>query len=204
MTRINVAVLRGGPSSEYEVSMKSGAAVLKNMPEKYQAHDIWISREGLWHREGFEKDPERALAGVDVVLNAMHGDYGEDGRVQRLLNDIGIAYAGSDAISSALAMNKVLTKKAFEKEGIKTPYYMVVNRDDDVREKVNYAFHHFLLPIVVKPVSSASSNGVSVVNTFLDLEDALRFALQISQSALIEEFISGKEASCAQKESYSE
>lgn len=194
--KLNVAVLRGGPSSEYEVSLKTGASILKHMPEKYRAHDILISRDGRWHREGLERDPARALAHMDVVVNAMHGEFGEDGKVQKILDGIGVPYTGSGAIASAIGMNKILSKQAFAHHGIKTPYYAVVTREDNLAEKTKYAFEHFMLPIVVKPASAGSSVGVTIVKAFPELEAALRLALSISESALMEEYIKGKEATC--------
>ncbi|MCC2630265.1 MAG: D-alanyl-alanine synthetase D-alanine-D-alanine ligase [Candidatus Paceibacter sp.] len=196
MHKLRVAVLRGGPSSEYDVSLKSGGTILKHMPEKYLAHDILISKNGVWHRDGFERSPDRALSHIDVVFNAMHGEYGEDGKVQRILDGLNIRYTGSNSTASALAMNKHLTKKAFQSHGIKTPYHTVVKREDDVDEKLSHIFHHFFLPIVVKPASSGSSVGVTIVHNFSHLEDALLKALTISEVALVEEYIKGKEATC--------
>ena len=108
---MRIGVLRGGPSSEYEVSLKTGANVLKALSETHRPLDIFISKDGKWHREGVERTPDHALLGVDVVFNALHGEYGEDGKVQQILQQLGIPYTGSDSIASALAMNKVLSKK---------------------------------------------------------------------------------------------
>src|SRR3989344_1616625 len=83
--KIRVGVLRGGPSNEYEVSLKSGASVLQNLPEKYHPRDVFISRDGAWHMDGIVHTPERVLRKIDVVFNAMHGEYGEDGQVQKIL-----------------------------------------------------------------------------------------------------------------------
>lgn len=202
MHKLNVAVLRGGPSSEYEVSLKTGASILKHMPEKYKAHDIHISKDGIWHKDGLERDPARALVNMDVVINAMHGEYGEDGKVQRILDRIGVPYTGSGAMVSALGMNKILSKKAFENHGIKTPYYLAIKREDDLSEKVSHVFHHFLFPVVVKPASAGSSVGVTIVKKFPDLESALIKALEISESALVEEYIKGREATCGVAENF--
>ena len=74
MIKTKVAVLRGGPSREYEVSLKTGESVLSSLnPEKYQAVDIFIDRQGVWHVAGIPKDPKKALADIDVVFNALHG-----------------------------------------------------------------------------------------------------------------------------------
>ncbi len=196
MTKLRIAVLRGGPSGEYEVSLKTGASILKHLPEKYQAHDIFISKDGAWHREGVERSPERALVGIDAVINALHGEYGEDGKVQQILQQLGVPYTGSDSLASALAMNKILTKQAFENHGIKTPYYAVIRRGDNVEEKTAYVFSHFLLPFIVKPASSGSSLGVTLVKNFNDLFPAIEKALAVSDSVLVEEYIKGREATC--------
>jgi D-alanine-D-alanine ligase len=191
MPKLQVGVLRGGPSQLYDASLKTGAVILRAMPEPYQAHDIFVSKNGIWHREGFERTPDRALSGVDVVFNAMHGEFGEDGKVQKILDTLGVPYTGSDAVASALAMNKNLAKKAFETYGIKTPYYTVVKNTDIVDEKLHYIFEHFLLPLVVKPASSGGSVGITVVSNFNTLEDALLNAFRISDAVLVEEYIKG-------------
>ncbi len=193
MHKLRVAVLRGGPSHDYDLSLKTGSAVLKNMPENYQAHDIFISKDGKWHRDGMERSPDRALNGMDVAFNALHGQYGEDGKVQQLLERLRMPYTGTNATASALSMNKILAKKAFQDNKIKTPYFAIVRRDDDLGEKVKQAFHTMLLPVIVKPATGTTSIGVSIVKNYQHLEDALKVALAISESALIEEYIKGKE-----------
>ena len=85
MSRIKVGVLRGGPSSEYEVSLKTGAAVLKNLPEKYEAADVFIDKKGIWHTRGIETRPDRVLPHLDVAFIALHGKFGEDGGIQKML-----------------------------------------------------------------------------------------------------------------------
>ncbi len=201
MSKINVAVVRGGPSSEYDVSLKTGSTILRHLgnspiSEKYQPIDILISRDGVWHRDGYERLPERALAGADVVFNALHGQFGEDGHVQKIFDDLAIPYTGSRAFASAVGMNKKLTKELLEKAGIKTPYYIVVRRGDNLREKYQHVFHHFLLPFVVKPTSAGSSVGVTIAKKYLDFYDALEAAFAHSDSAIIEEYIRGQEATC--------
>ncbi|MBX4198112.1 D-alanine--D-alanine ligase [Candidatus Parcubacteria bacterium] len=196
MSKLHVGILRGGPSSEYEVSLKTGAAVLKHLPDHYQAHDIFISKDGVWHRDGLEKSPERALKHVDVVFNALHGEFGEDGQVQKILDRHGIPYTGSGALSSAIGMNKVLSKKAFEHYGVRTPYYAAIRKSDDRAEKTEYIFKHFMVPFVVKPASSGSSVGVTIVKNFGQFPAALDKAFEVGDTALVEEFIRGREATC--------
>jgi D-alanine-D-alanine ligase len=202
MSKLRVAVLRGGPSSEYYISLKSGAHVLQQLPEKYQPLDIFISRDGTWHREGFERTPDKALQNVDVVFNALHGQYGEDGKVQKILEHLGIPFTGSAAFPSSMAMNKVLLKKAFETHKFKSPYFKVIRNTDNPKEVVNHAFHHFLLPIVVKPATSGSSLGVTIVKSFNTIEAALQEAFKHSDTAIMEEYIRGTEASVGVLENF--
>jgi D-alanine-D-alanine ligase len=196
MTKLRIGVLRGGPSNEYDVSLQTGAAILKHMPEQYHAHDILISKDGTWHRDGFERSPDRVLKGLDVIFNGLHGHFGEDGKVQKILDHHGIPYTGSGAFASALGMNKILSKKAFERHGIRTPQYIVVRKSDNREEKIIKAQQQFILPVVVKPAMSGSSVGITIVKNFHHLEEALARAFAHSQTALIEEFIRGKESTC--------
>ena len=103
-----IAVIRGGPSSEYETSLASGGYVLKRLSETHKPLDIFISRDGQWHINGIERSPDRILNHVDVVWNALHG--ATDGTVQDILDRHNILYTGSNRLSSAIAMNTALTK----------------------------------------------------------------------------------------------
>ena len=76
MSKIRVAVLRGGPSSEYDVSLLTGNTILKNLPQHYYPIDVLISRDGVWHVDGLPREPHSVLTHADVVVNALHGEYG--------------------------------------------------------------------------------------------------------------------------------
>jgi D-alanine-D-alanine ligase len=204
-----VGVLRGGPSNEYDVSLQTGGSVLKALQsfnqtagEKYQPHDIFISKSGVWHLGGFEKNPEQILKHLDVVFNALHGEYGEDGKVQQILDIHKIPYTGSGALASALAMNKVLTKKKFAEHNIKSPFYTVVKDGENIHERALHIFKSFPHPAIVKHATSGSSVGVSKVHTFAELEEAIHEALRFSETVLIEEFIKGREATCGVIDSF--
>lgn len=203
--RTVVAVLRGGPSSEYEVSLKTGASVLAALDkEKYEARDIFIDRNGAWHVHGMEASPERVLQGSDIAFNAMHGHFGEDGKVQRLLETFAVPYTGSNAASSALAFNKQHTKQAVKKLGIKTPRALVVPppEDGDYEALAFKIFRSFPHPSIVKPVIGGSSVGTTIVNDFHTLAWALEQAHGLASQALVEEFIKGKEATVGVVDSY--
>ena len=196
--KITVGVLRGGPSSEYEVSIKSGDTVLKNLhPSKYTVRDILIDKDGVWHVNGEVKKPEQALRGVDAVFNALHGEYGEDGQVQRVLEHFGVPYTGSGVFGSALAMNKVLAKRRLITEGIKTPHHTVIRADEgDVPKQIHNAFRAITFPVIVKPAALGSSVGISIARDFQGFTDAVGKVLIHSPVVLVEEFVKGREATC--------
>ena len=105
-TKIRVGVLRGGPSSEHEISLRTGVHVLKNLPDKYSPVDIFVDRSGVWHLQGVVTETKRVLRKIDVLFNALHGEYGEDGTLQYMLDAFGVPYTGSKRLASVFAMHK--------------------------------------------------------------------------------------------------
>jgi D-alanine-D-alanine ligase len=204
MTKKKVGVLRGGPSSEYEVSLKTGKSVMDSLGDRYDVLDIFIDKEGVWHYLGMPIEPEKVFKKVDVIFNALHGAYGEDGTVQKLLDYFKIPYTGSTALASAVGMNKVLSKKAYKNINLKTPLHKTLSKakEADLEKEIFNLFKTFPMPVVVKPVSGGSSVGTSIAKTLLDLEAAVIEALKYSDQVLIEEFIPGKEATCGVVDSF--
>jgi D-alanine-D-alanine ligase len=196
MSKKKVGVLRGGPSSEYEVSLKSGKSVLDNLSNKYEVLDIFISKDGVWHYQGVPIKPVDIFKKVDVIFNALHGAYGEDGTVQKILDQFSIPYTGSTALASAIGMNKVLSKKIYKNNNLKTPLHLTISKKNNNSSEIIKIFKSFPMPAIVKPVSGGSSVGTAIAKTLLELESAIDDALQYSDQALIEEFISGREATC--------
>jgi D-alanine-D-alanine ligase len=194
--KIRVGVLRGGPSPEYEVSLKTGQNILKNLEEKYIPIDIFISKEGIWHENGFEKNHENILKKIDLAINGMHGTYGEDGTIQKLFEAFNVPYTGSNSISSNICMNKVLSKKIYERNGIKTPFYMSIPFENLSRQAILEVYKNVPAPFVVKPSSSGSSVGVHIAYSLAELEEAVVASSHHSPAVLIEEMIKGKEATC--------
>ena len=202
MSIITVGVLRGGPSNEYEVSLGTGANMLKALREKlatsYRAKDIFISKDGVWHIDGVPRKPEEILQQIDVAILALHGTYGEDGKVQELLESFGIPFTGSGSLASAVAMNKNLSKKAFASQGIKVAADIIVESkaiQHDVDAIAQDIFRSFSMPAVVKPVCSGSSVGVSIVKSAKELKKGLVEAAKHSDMVMVEEYIKGTEAS---------
>lgn len=202
MKKINLAVLMGGESSEHEVSLASGRMILEGLDKnKYRALPVVISKRGEW-RFGLEKTAPKLNLGdalgelsrrkVDCVFIALHGPFGEDGRIQAILELAGIPYTGSGVLASALAMEKSAAKKILAGAGILTPGHVILKRDYQPAELKNIKF-----PVVVKPPSQGSSVGISIVKKKEDLPKALRESFRFESKAMVEEFISGREITAA-------
>jgi len=196
MKRKKVGVLRGGPSTEYEVSLKTGKSVIDSLVDRYEVLDIFIGKDGLWHYLGVPIKPENVFKKVDVIFNALHGAYGEDGTVQKLLDCYQIPYTGSTTLASAVGMNKVLSKKVFKDNNIKTPIHTIVYKNNFSKSDIAKIFKTFPMPAVVKPVSGGSSVGTAIAKNMPSLEVAIHDAFKYGDQVMIEEFIPGKEATC--------
>ena len=200
---IRVGVLRGGPSSEYEVSLKTGAAVLetlrREMSDRYEAVDVLIDKSGIWYVNGVPFEPRVAKRHFDIAVNALHGQYGEDGKIQHILESHDIPFTGSGSLSSAVGMNKILTKKVLKDHNIKSPYWKEVSSaqvDRDPGEVAHELFTTFLMPAIIKPAGAGSSVGVNIVRNTSEIAHALIEAAKHGDTILIEEFISGIESTC--------
>jgi D-alanine-D-alanine ligase len=193
---LRIGVIRGGPSTEYKESLLTGEYVLSHLRETHKPFDIFISKDGTWHLQGLERTPDRVLKHTDVVWNALHGEYGEDGKIQEILNHHGVPFTGSDRYASAIAMNKVMTKERAHAMGIKTPVFDIVRRGDNLVEKAKALFNSIPHPLMVKPTCGGSSLGVYIARTYKELLGALETILEIHGSAIVEEYIDGKSVSC--------
>jgi len=170
-----VAVMKGGPSSEREVSLRSGAAVAKGLRAcGYEVHEVLVGEDGSF------KVPD----GVEVAFVAMHGKFGEDGTIQSLLRKQGIPHTGSSPEASARAFDKFQSKPVMEVAGIPTPAYEFLRQGES---------RTLPLPVVVKPVREGSSIGVSLVKTDAEWMPALEASLALDDIALVEEYIEGRE-----------
>lgn len=200
MSFIKVGVLRGGPSSEYDVSLKTGKHILSllkhpDLAKVYTGVDILIDKKGVWHVNGMPVEPYDATKNVDLIFNALHGEYGEDGKIQHLLEAFAIPFTGSRAFTSGIVMNKAATKDILKEHGIKTPYHreLKIDKTENLQPVAYNLFRSFPMPVVVKPRGMGSSLGVSHANNYEELIKALDHARLFSDEIIVEEFITGKE-----------
>lgn len=199
MNGYNILVVRGGPSEEHEVSMKTGAALLRSLENgTHTLRDVIISRGGQWILDGRIVDPEHIVVSADVVLLGLHGEYGEDGKIQQILERHAVSYTGSDSFSSAVAMHKGLTKERLAHANIKCAPHIVIRREDvrSVSDVVDGVTRMFSGPYVVKPAASGSSHGIAIAANSIELSLVLERALENYESIMIEKFIRGREATC--------
>lgn len=199
---MSIAVLLGGPSAERSVSLQSGAAVaaaLERRGHQVRCIDPNPSADAARRLGTSESIAEAAwrLSGVDwrgvhVVFNALHGLFGEDGQVQRLLAELGIPCTGSGETASREGFHKGLAKQRFRAAGVPTPR-AVECRADWPRERLEQAAEPLGYPLVVKPDAQGSSLGVSIVRTAAEFRDALERCFAFGPAALLEEYIAGTE-----------
>lgn len=173
----------GGLSSEREVSLASGSAVLKALMEKgYHAVAIDVGRDAA------EKIHDNA---IDAAFIALHGRFGEDGAIQGMLEVMGIPYTGSGILASALGMNKTISKQVFRSKGLLVGPYEVVYAG--AADSVHAVLETIKFPAVIKPHAEGSSVGISLVFKKEDVEPAVELAFKYGAEILIEKFIKGKE-----------
>jgi D-alanine-D-alanine ligase len=184
-----VAVLMGGTSAEREVSIMSGTGVLAALrAQGVDAHAFDPAERELaeLRHEGFAR-----------VFIALHGRHGEDGTVQGALELLGLPYTGSGVLASAIAMDKVMTKRLFAAEGLPTPRWQVLGGETRSREAVVAVPDVLGLPLIVKPPHEGSSIGISKVQGYSQMQAAVALAAQYDADVLCEEFIEGLEVTCA-------
>ncbi len=186
LTRKRIAVLMGGKSSEREISLRSGKAIEASL-RRQECHVVAIDLdEKLVERLGHER--------IELVVNSLHGRWGEDGTIQGLLEILGIAYTGSGVLASAIGMNKVITKQLLSALGIPTPRYAVFRDPSAAKDRPGDLPSGFAVPVVVKPSSEGSTIGVTIVEDPQAIRAAYDEAFRYGREILVEEYIRGVEA----------
>lgn len=201
--RTRVGVIRGGQTPEYDLSLKTGSEILKRITNKasYDAVDVLIDKRGVWHVDGKEINDHFLRDYIDLAWIATHGDYGE---IQMKLEEQGIPFLGSDAVTSELTFHRGKLKRRLKDLGLQTPDFIELNEmytgdmDDEQRDSFveNRAFEVFGKlpgPWVVKPVAFSARFHTYLAKTFPELVTALRIISHDVDDVLIEEYISGRE-----------
>jgi len=205
-SRVRVAVLAGGRSSEHDISVASARSVVAALdPHRYETVVVEIDRAGRWQLASGRSElpaasvetlpvvansaPAATLGEVDVVLPILHGPFGEDGTVQGLLELAGVPYVGAGVAASALCMDKDLFKAVLRDRGIPVARNVTLRDGDD-------ADHPFEYPVFVKPARLGSSVGISKVHDESELGAAVDLARLHDDKVLIEEGVAGVEVEC--------
>ncbi len=183
-TKLRVALLAGGVSAERDVSLKSAQQVYSALDKDKYDVMRYDPRDDLAR---LVQDAPR----IDVALIILHGRLGEDGTIQGFLDSLGIPYQGSGVLGSALAMNKILSKRIYEQEGLPVAPYVVADRARPPAPGV--VVEQLGLPVVVKPEHEGSSIGLSIVRDAKALPDALHKAWAYDRRCLVEKYIPGIE-----------
>jgi D-alanine-D-alanine ligase len=219
LSKQKIAIICGGPSSEHEVSCVSAGGVLKGLDtQRFEPLLIGITKSGQWvslpidyeleivnkkmptiddngryvelGSAGFSIDGE--IIDVDCVFPVLHGEFGEDGQIQNLLDEADLAYVGSGVDASARAMDKAVAKLLFATSGMKVADGVVVTRKDWVEATESLTF-----PVFVKPSSGGSSRGTHKVKSSSGVQVAIEDALEYDSKVLVETAINGREIECA-------
>jgi len=181
-----IGVLLGGPSSEKEISLKSGRAVCAGLSDLgLEAVPVEIVTDDIAANERLLQE-----SGINCAFIALHGYFGEDGQIQEILERIGLPYTGSGPAASRLCMDKAASREVFLKNGFNVPRGVVFNKREGFRPA---ALEELAFPLVVKPACNGSSIGVSFADDLKQAEEAARAAFLLDDKVIAEEFAGGKE-----------
>ncbi len=216
MNKIKLGLIFGGKSEEHNISIISAKSIFDNLDKnRYFIHSYYIDKEGKWCEVESPYKTENindcsktsllflssVLKDIDIFFPILHGKYGEDGTIQGIFEFEKIPFVGSGTLGSSIGMNKIITKKILESDGIPVVDYININKREilklkkkqiktSIDEGLNY-------PLFVKPSNSGSSFGITKVKERKFLLPALEKALEFSNDVLIEEAVDAKEIECA-------
>lgn len=185
-----VTIIYGGKSYEHDISVKSYQSFIKNINKKYELSTIFVDKNGLWYLNNKLIDNiVDFLKKQDIVINLIHGNIGEDGKLQGLFETFGIKYVGSNLISSSISMDKAFCKIILDNYGIKQIPYVIINKKSKIKEiseKLDF-------PVIVKPANCGSSIGISISNNKTELIKSLNNAFKYDKKVVVEKFIKARE-----------
>jgi D-alanine-D-alanine ligase len=201
----NIGVICGGYSSEYDISIKSASTILENLPEAYNGIKIILSPSG-WHVEmnnskgifnlntGNIEFPNQTPLSLDGAIVYIHGNPGENGKVQALLDMLDIPYVNANVLSSALSFDKWYCNQFLKSFDFPVAKAMVLRKGDSINEQE--LIEALGLPLFVKPTDSGSSYGISKVKQIQDLPQAIDSAFKEGDTIVLESFLDGIEVTC--------
>lgn len=213
--KINVLIISGGSSNERQISLKSGQEVYKNLSfDQYSVRRLEISQNNQWilsdevkylnnknSKSEFTILPsdivKDQIKKVDVVFLALHGAVGEDGKIQSLFEMLNVPYTGSGVLASSLGMDKQRCRSFVSQYGIMSPKTIIIKKNTpciDIEKLIKKSINY---PCVVKPNQSGSSIGITLVKNPRTLSTAIKEARKHDAIVLIEEYIKGREITCA-------
>ena len=195
--KLKIAIIMAGPSSEYKISLQSGEniyALLKNN-RKFSLKRVCLpkSQKETWR---LLKRSVKKLQNFDLIFNALHGEFGEDGTIQNFFDNFNIRYTGSGERASKIGMDKILSKKLFQKMGLNVVPAVIFQQGEKIR------MIKMKLPLVVKPGHCGSSVGVSIVKDKKELVAALKEGFRYDKVLIIEKYIKGREITCGVVENF--
>lgn len=188
MSKIKIALLYGGTSNERGVSLSTGNQVTKFLDRKKYEVKKYDTKTQL--KKLFD---DCRVKKIDLCFIALHGRGGEDGTIQGMLDLLNVPYTGSGVLSSAMCMDKTVSKKVLAGSEISLADDIVISKSDDKRLKIQKIKKSLKLPVVVKPNESGSSVGITIAKTLKQLEKGITDALKYDDSILIEKYIKGIE-----------
>lgn len=193
---MTILVLMGGSSTEREVSLRSGAAIARGLEgagHRVTTYDLNPS-EG---RDALHLLSSRGFRESNLVFLALHGGEGEDGRIQAMLELVGMPYTGSGVRASAVCMDKAINKMVFEYYSVETPAWVYLRSEEAAGWRTRDGIRGLGFPLVVKPVDQGSTVGLSIVKMASDVDGAISLALKYSRGVVFEKYIDGREMSVA-------
>jgi len=191
-----IVILRGGKGSQKDASLLSGQVVYESLKEVYNVIDVVVDKFDRFFVHGVEKKPEDIFAVADVVINALHGEGGEDGTIQKLMQTYNVAHTGPSVVGAVLAYDKKLARENYKASGLKIPNAKIVTLEEDIAGAAKEIFNTIPFPVVLKPSRGGGAHNIFVGRSFPEVESALR-ALGLSEREVIaEEYIDGQEVTC--------
>ncbi len=185
-----ITVIYGGKSFEHDISIKSYKSFIENINKKYELSTIYVDKNGIWHQNNkVMNNIVDFLKTQDIIFPLIHGNIGEDGKLQGLFETFNIKYVGSNTISSAIGMDKAFCKIILDKYNINQVPYIIINKKTKIKEitsKINF-------PIIIKPANGGSSIGINIANNKIELIKALNNAFKYDKKVVIEKYIKARE-----------